>query len=427
MHTPPTRTRSLGLGASIVVALSLAACTSATSDATGPGSTGSLSNGTAVSTAGTSSPTGDGCTNEPVAGPDADVVATIVDDAVAADGLQAVLYRVTRGDEVIAAGSVGESLPDEPAAAAMHFRGGNVAFAYLGTLLLLMAESGEVSLDDPISRWLPDLDVPDADAVTLEMLTNNTSGYPDYVRSEAFQTTYLDNPFVGFTPDQLLDFAMATPPWYPPGQGWSYAHTNYQILGAALAAAGGEPLEELLRTRVIEPMGLTGTEPVLGTDLPAPALQTYSAERGVYENTTWWNPSWQTAPGSVLSTDICDLAASARAVGRGDLLTEASYEAMIAPDTAQLPAAPETCPPDVCRQMTADQYYGLGVLVMQDWIVQRPLFGGMGAVQAYLPAQDLSVAVVATAGPDTEVGSNRAQPIWISIAEALTPDAVPSQ
>ncbi len=426
MRTPPTHLSLRSVGVLVAVALSLAACTNTTSDATGPGSTGTIGAGSTPGTAVASGAGGDGCTNEAVAGADADTVATIVDDAAATNDLHAVLYRVTRGDEVIAAGAVGESLPGEPVTPAMHFRGGNVAFAYLGTLLLLMAESGEVALDDPISRWLPDLDVPDADTVTLEMLVNNTSGYPDYVRSEAFQTTYLDNPFVGFTPDQLIDFAMATPPWYPPGQGWSYAHTNYQILGAALAAAGGEPLEDLLRTRVIEPMGLTGTEPVLGTDLPAPALQTYSGERGVYENTTWWNPSWQTAPGSVLSTDICDLATSARAVGRGDLLTEASYEAMIAPDTVQLPPPPETCPADVCRQMTDDLFYGLGVLVMQDWIVQRPLFGGMGAVQAYLPAQDLSVAVVATAGPDTEVGANEAQPIWISIAEALTPDAVPA-
>lgn len=49
------------------------------------------------------------------------------------------------------------------------------------------------------------------------------------------------------------------------------------------------------------------------------------------------------------------MAASARAVGTGEILTD-------------------------------DVYYAPGVIVMNDWIVQTPLFGGMGAVHAYLPS-----------------------------------------
>lgn len=366
------------------------------------------------------------CTDDATAGPDAETVAGIVEAAMQSDDLHAALYRVTRGDEVIAAGSVGESLPGQPVTPDMHFRGGNVAFAYMGTLLLLMAESGEVSLDDPISRWLPDLDVPEADTVTLSMLVRNTSGYPDYVRSDSFVDPYLADPFASFTPEQLIEIGLSTPVWYPPGTGWSYAHTNYMILGEALAAAGGKPLGELLTERVIEPMGLGSTMPLLDTDVPEPVLQTYSTERGVFENTTWWNPSWQTAPGSVLGTDICDLATSARAVGRGDLLTDESLQEMLSDEVTALPPPPPSCPPDVCRVQSESLYYGMGVLVMEGWIVQRPLFGGYGAVQAYLPDADLAVAVVAVSGKDSEAGVNHAQPIWLSIAEALTPGAVPS-
>jgi hypothetical protein len=79
----------------------------------------------------------------------------------------------------------------------------------------------------------------------------------------------------------------------------------------------------------------------------------------------------------------------------------------------------------VCRQNTENTYYALGVIVMSDWVAQTPLFGGMGAVHAYLPEEDLAVAIAAVAGPDSEVDKNFAMQLWQSIAEELSPNNVP--
>lgn len=364
------------------------------------------------------------CANEEIAaGDDGSTVADIVQQAVADSGLTSALYRVTRGDEMIAAGAIGDSIHGVPAEQGMHFRNGNVAFAYMGTLLLLMAEDGALTLDDTISQWLPDLDVPRADVVTLKMLVQNTSGYPDYVRDAAFGEHFLQNPFQQFGAGDLLDYAFTIPPWYEPGTAWYYAHTNYVILGEVLAAAGGQPLADLLMERVIEPMGLASTTPVLTTAVPDPVLHSFSSERGVFEDTTYWNPSWQTAPGSVVATNLCDLAESARAIGTGSLLSDASFDAMIAPETAELPAPPASCA--ACRQFTEDQYYGLGVIVRAGWIHQTPLFAGTGVVHAYLPAEELAVAVVAVSGEESDSTQNHAIEIWSSIAAALSPEHVP--
>ena len=59
----------------------------------------------------------------------------------------------------------------------MHFRIGAMAIPYLINVLLQLQDQGRLSLDDPVSNWLPDL--PNADRVTLRMLASNTSGYPD--------------------------------------------------------------------------------------------------------------------------------------------------------------------------------------------------------------------------------------------------------
>jgi D-alanyl-D-alanine carboxypeptidase len=75
----------------------------------------------------------------------------------------------------------------------MYFRNGNVAIAYLTTILLRLQDRGRLSADDKLSNWFPGL--PEANRITLRMLANSTSGYSDYVRSDAFSTALDADPF----------------------------------------------------------------------------------------------------------------------------------------------------------------------------------------------------------------------------------------
>lgn len=344
-----------------------------------------------------------------------------------ARGLTSLLYRVTKGDELIASGAIGTNVTGVPVEQSVYFRNGNVAFAYMGTLLLLMAEAGEVNLEDPVSKWLPNQKLPEANTVTLGMLVRNTSGYADYVTNDDFVNAFEADPFREFTQQELLDYGFATPQLYPPGTAWSYAHTNYQVLGAALQAASEKPLDDLLTERVLTPLGLTNTAPVLTPLLPDPALHTFSSERGKLEESTFWNPSWQTARGAVLSTTICDMVASARLVGTGELLTPESFKAFISDDPVEHQTPPAGCPATACRQFPDTMHYGLGVIVQSGWIFQTPLFAGQGSLHAYLPDQDLAVAIVAVTGAESKVGANHAQDIWKILTNELSPDhAVPT-
>ena len=378
-------------------------------------------------TEGTQSPSsGAACTNkETSSGADGDFIAKTVRDYANKEGLTSVVYRVARDGELIAARAVGDTVTGVPATQQMHFRNGNVAFAYMGTLLLLMAEAGVLRLDDPVSKWLPAWNLPNADKVTLRMLVYSTSGYPDYVPDETFDKALLSDPFQQMTPRRLLGYAFRTPPLYAPGTGWNYAHTNYVILGAALEAVGKKPLGELLTEKVIAPMGLENTRPVLTPEVPEPVLHSFNTERGVYEDATYWNPSWQTAPGSVIATNICDMLVSAEKVGTGALLSRASFDQMLTPEKGELGPVPAGC--TVCRQFDEHQFYGAGVLVRSGWIHQTPLFGGAGAVHAYLPSAKLAVAMVAVSGKTSKPGVNHAVNIWTALAEKLTPDNVPGR
>jgi CubicO group peptidase (beta-lactamase class C family) len=229
-------------------------------------------------------------------------------------------------------------------------------------------------------------------------------------------------------PQELLDYGLAPGQLYPPGTAWSYAHTNYLLLGQALQAAGRKPLGDLLTERVIVPMGLAQTAPVLTPLLPDPPLHTFSAERGKLEESTFWNPSWQTARGAVLATTICDMVTSARAIGTATLLTPDSAALFTSDDPVEHRAPPAGCPATACRQFPADTHYALGVIVQNGWLFQTPLFAGQGSLHAYLPEQDLAVAIVAVTGATSKVGANHAQEIWQTLTGQLTPDhAVPTK
>lgn len=202
--------------------------------------------------------------------------------------LNSVILRVTEDGREVVTGALGESMTGVPAEPDMHFRAGSVAIAYLGTVLAQLADEGQVSLDDPVSRWLPDL--PHADRITLRMLGASTSGLHDYVTDPDFLAALEAAPFRQWTPQELVGYSTSHPLWYEPGTNWSYSHANFVLLGAALEKITGTRLDKLLEQRVMDPLGLRDTRNSYTPDIPTPVLHAFTAERGRYEESTFWNP-----------------------------------------------------------------------------------------------------------------------------------------
>ena len=230
-------------------------------------------------------------------------IAAIVQKAMKADHLNAAIFRVTVDGKPVVTGAFGTSMTGVPATTAMHFRNGSVAFSYLTTLLMKFVDEHKISLNDKVARWLPTL--PEAKLVTVKMLANMTSGYPDYVTDPKFIAEFYQNPFHEFTNAELLAIAFSQPVSFRPGTNWGYAHTNMVILGQILQMTGGKPLATLLRQNVLGPLGLTNTVASSTAAIPNPVLHAFSSERrdalGIppatpfYEESTYWNPAWSYA------------------------------------------------------------------------------------------------------------------------------------
>ena len=333
-------------------------------------------------------------------------VRAVVADTIKEFGLRSAVVGVSVGDVPVLMQAWGESGDGQPASVDMHWRNGAIAISYLGTALLQLQDRGVLSVDDKLSKWLPKY--PNADRITLAMLANNTSGYADYVNVLPLMADVQRQ----WTPDELIASALGEPLKCEPGTCFSYSHANYVILGRVLSLASGKPVAELIRSSILEPLGLRDTRSEATPAIQAPVLRAFTSERGSYEESTGWNPSWTLAEGAIMTTNTPDVLRSAEAIGSGRLLSPASYARMLAPTTAKLPGMPSSI------------YYGLGVVVANSWLLQNPMFFGYAGTMAYLPAQKIAIAVTSTMGPATP-DRNTAQLLFERIAQRLAPSQPP--
>ena len=130
--------------------------------------------------------------------------------------------------------------------------------------MLQLVAAGKVRLDDSVERWLPGL-VPNGAAITIQDLLDHTSGLFNYTDDSDFDQAVVADPARTWSPRELVAFATAHPPLFPPGTGWFYSNTNYVLLGLVVEAASGTTLEQQLRERIFQPRALEATSFPSGT------------------------------------------------------------------------------------------------------------------------------------------------------------------
>lgn len=323
-------------------------------------------------------------------------------------GLKSVLFSVWQNNQQISSAALGNSMTHIPATEDMHFRVGGVMETFLTTLLLQLVDEGKVKLDDTLSTWFPDL--PEAHLVTLEMLANSTSGYPDYVHSEDFIRAFYKDVFKEWTSEELLDFAFAQPMHYKPGTSWNYSHTNYVILGEVLQKITQQSIESLMEDRISEKLQLKNTKFSTTSDIPSPTLHAYTMERGIYEDSTYWNPSWTSFSGR-LSSNLADLEKWANAFGSGTLLSKQAHSSLSAPTTVGKGPFQNT-----------QKFFGLGFMVENKWLLQSPRFGGYSGIFAYHPSKKMGIVIFNTLNPNNKTDMNYSKVIFKKLTETLAPD-----
>ena len=140
--------------------------------------------------------------------------------------------------------------PELSATPQMRYGIGSISKQFTAAAILLLAEDGKLSLDDRVDRWVPGLTR--GGDVTIRQLLSMTSGYQDYwpqdyvmrIMREAVSADAILNQWA----KKALDFE--------PGTKWQYSNTNYIIAGLIAQKASGQPLHELLTSRIFDPLGM---------------------------------------------------------------------------------------------------------------------------------------------------------------------------
>jgi D-alanyl-D-alanine carboxypeptidase len=213
-----------------------------------------------------------------------------------------------------------------PLLPAARCRAGSILKMAVATAVLELVEEGELDLDAPLPALLPSditSSIANADAITLRMLLDHTSGVPDWDDAELHALVAAD-PARIWSFDELLERAVAKPVPFAPGSGWAYSNTDYTLLGAILERATKEPWRNVVRERVFARAGLGETSlPDEGNVRCDGCSRGYEPIDGMLVDLTEVDPSMAgPAGGDALITTPADLAKLLDALVAGKLFDQ---------------------------------------------------------------------------------------------------------
>ena len=286
------------------------------------------------------------------------------------------------------------------------FEAGSVSKQFTAAAVLLLAEDGKLSLDDPVRKYVPELPAVD-DPITIRHLLTHTSGLRDWgslagvagwprttrVHTHAHVVDILSR-------QQALNFA--------PGTRWSYSNSGYNLSAVIVDRVSGMSFAEFSRTRIFEPMGMTRTSwrDDYRRVVPHRAVAYAGGGSGTYRQ----NMPFEDVHGNGgLLTTVGDL------LRWNDRLRASGRAAIGGPDFVRTQQAPATL--DDGRAL----HYAFGLFVEpyrgRPEVYHSGSTAGYRAFLTWFPDEQVSVAVLCNAA-----GANATQ-LAHGVAELLLPEA----
>jgi D-alanyl-D-alanine carboxypeptidase len=242
------------------------------------------------------------------------------------DGGGIVVAIAGEGDLSVAA--AGTQPDGTPVPADGAWRIGSVTKPFVATLVLQLVDEGLVDLDAPVTTYLATPEIPES--VTVRDVLGHTSGIFNITEDVGFLPEAIADPERSWEPGELVDRALALRV-VPADPGWAYSNTNYLVAGLLVEAVTGEPVHEVLRTRISEPLGLDATYLASDEDGPAPIDSSMSwagTEVAIDEAFPYTSIATGAWTAGALVSDASDLTTFVRALFRGELITDTSLAAM---------------------------------------------------------------------------------------------------
>jgi CubicO group peptidase (beta-lactamase class C family) len=195
----------------------------------------------------------------------------------------------------------------------------SVSKAMTAVALLREQEAGRIDLDDPVHDQLPWLPLATPfGPISVAHLLAHTAGIVAGMEGSPSPVA------------EALALAATAPGW-PPGERASYSNVGYAVLGLVLERVAGCSYGEAIQRHVLDPCGMTASEPVTTAEAQARAATGHLELADHTLVPAPWVPT-TAGSGATLCT-VADLGRFLRALVAGDppLLEEATREAMLTP------------------------------------------------------------------------------------------------
>ncbi len=207
------------------------------------------------------------------------------------------------------------------------FEMGSVTKQFTAVAVLQLRDSGRLSLDDSITRWLPDFDTR-GHPVTLRHLLTHTSGLGDFTEAPEFGNLTTNH---RLPRDSAYALQQRQPRQFAPGELQIYNNSGFWLLGLVVERASGMTYENYIEQRIFAPLGMTRSMYCNSMENVPRRAHGYFVWRDRTIQRAWTVAhTWPFAAGSVCST-VGDMVTWLRALHGGRVLSPASYAEFITP------------------------------------------------------------------------------------------------
>ena len=297
----------------------------------------------------------------------------------------------------------------------------SVTKTFIAALFLVLQESGELSLDDPLARWLPE--VPSADRIALRHLLSHTAGIPDYGGLAAYHDEVRSTPSHAWSFERYAAETFEKGLLFEPGDGWAYSNPGYMLLKRIAELVAGRPFARLLTERIVEPLGLRQTTVAASpADLAglAPAVSTSLTPHGTSVDVRQhYDPAWVSH--GVLASTASDVLRFLSAIFSRRLLAPFSLAEMTR--LTKVPVPGSRADPSERPYEWRDPSYGLGLMVdpTAPWgAIYGHNGGGPGYAASAFFAADLGVIVTVLG---SEAPGFRPEQVLFEVLDAIAGNA----
>ena len=212
-----------------------------------------------------------------------------------------------------------------PNTAETKFRIGSVTKQFAAACILLLAEQGKLSVDDQLSKYIPDY--PKGDSITIHMLLNHTSGIKNYTDLPDFWPKAV----LPLSTDSMIALFKNKPLDFSPGTNWNYSNSGYFLLGVIVEKVSGKNFTAYLTENIIKKVGLKNTSMDQLDSVLAFRARGYDKNRqGVWQQAMYISMEGPYSAGAMVST-VEDLYQWTKALHNNQVLSAASTQKLMTP------------------------------------------------------------------------------------------------